>query len=214
MPRRMPELAKQFRVYTEEATELARGTERIRVQGATTPLIRQELSLGRIYLIYEMAFLRIFAQWETFLEASFLRYMCGYSSIAGYRPQLLQPACKELTIAKRILFGPRPYLLWHDPNKIAQRSRDFFSQGRHETVVLSNAVRLQWLASIRHRIAHDQEDAKSKFDIACMNLCGRRFRGGRPGMFLREWTSVNNQKIRWLEAAGEELVNLADQVTA
>lgn len=41
------------------------------------------LTVGRLWLIYEMAFLRLFSLWEGFLEASFLRYMCGYTSVAG-----------------------------------------------------------------------------------------------------------------------------------
>src|SRR5712672_2619521 len=46
----------------------------------TIHILVQPLDLNKLELLYELAYLRFFIQWEVFLEQSFLRYLCGYSS--------------------------------------------------------------------------------------------------------------------------------------
>jgi len=213
MPRQMPALALSFRTQKDEALGLAEAAERIRVSVASSPSLRQELTLNRIHLIYEMSFLRFFALWETFLEESFLRYLCGYVNSNGPQTLLTSGTSKNLHDAKALLFGNRQFLLWHNPKQVTDRCKSYFHRGLHDAVISSSHARLEWFSSIRHRIAHDQDDAKNKFDLACINLCGRRFSASRPGPLLREWTTVGGQRTRWLNAIGNELCDLADQIT-
>jgi|SRR6185436_2138470 len=213
MPRAMPGLAKHLRMQTDEALELAESAERIRVLSSLDVRLGREMSVHRLSLIYELSFLRIFAGWEIFLEESFLRYLCGYASAAGQQIRTGGLYSKTLQDARNALLGGNSFLLWHKPSKVADRSRRFFLFGLHETIVLSNISRLNWFASIRHRIAHDHEDARAQFNGACMNLCGRRFPGARPGKFLRNWTTIGPARARWLSVIGDELCNLASQIT-
>jgi hypothetical protein len=76
----------------------------------------------------------------------------------------------------------------------------------------SSAARLAMFAAIRHRVAHGQDDAKQKFNQATMFLCGRRYRGARPGSFLRDWDTSSQPNRRWLEVISLELANLARQI--
>src|SRR5687768_7078462 len=82
MPRPMPDLAGAFANAADNAISLAVAGERARVlltgtSGATP------LSVQRLELLYELAYLRVFNQWEVFLGESFLRYLCGYTSSLG-----------------------------------------------------------------------------------------------------------------------------------
>ena len=214
MPRIMPGLAEHLRRQTDEALELAESAEKIRVLTDRDARLGREMTIHRLSLIYELSFLRIFAAWETFLEESFIRYLCGYSSAAGQ--QILTGGLrhsKMLRDARHALLGAKAFLLWHNPSTVIDRSRRFFILGLHETIMLSNRSRLNWFSSVRHRIAHDHEDARAQFNSSCMNLCGRRFPGARPGKFLRAWATTGSTRERWLSIIGDELCNLASQIT-
>jgi hypothetical protein len=102
------------------------------------------------------------------------------------------------------------YRLWHNPTQIIARCHGFIVNGYHETVVSSNLARLNHFAAIRHRIAHAQSHARAQFDHATMNLAAKRYKGGRPGKFLRDWESPSR---RWLEGIADELKHLANQIT-
>src|SRR5260221_12742426 len=82
MPRTMPPLAVQFRQRVSEALALARAGDLAAAAPLGAPL-RSEWHVARVELLYELAYLRIFVEWELFLEQTFLRYLCGYVSISG-----------------------------------------------------------------------------------------------------------------------------------
>ena len=77
-------------------------------------------------------------------------------------------------------------------------------------VIASNLSRLEQFAAIRHRIAHAQEHARIQFDLATMSLAAKRYKGARPGRFLRDWESPSR---RWLDAIADELKYLSVQIT-
>jgi hypothetical protein len=79
--------------------------------------------------------------------------------------------------------------------------------------VLSARSSLEVFAAVRHRIAHGQEDARRKFDLATMNLCGKRYRGSRAGKFLRDWDTSTAVSLRWLESMATGLEGLSSQIT-
>jgi len=212
MPRLMPELSKRLRSQTDEALQLAEASERVRIILSAQPKTRNVLSTSQVRLTYEMAYLRIFASWEAFLEDSFIRYLCGYSNSTGQQSIVSGSYFRSLLDARRALLGQQTFVLWHNPKKVAERGKKFFRQGVHETTLMSSLSRLEWFASVRHRIAHNHDDAKRHFDSACMALCGRRFPGGRPGSFLRDTTVLGNARTRWLAIISDELCDLADQI--
>jgi hypothetical protein len=48
---------------------------------------RRGLPFFQVEQIAELAYLRVYASWETFLEESFIRFMCGAPSASGSRPR-------------------------------------------------------------------------------------------------------------------------------
>ncbi|MBA2704374.1 MAG: DUF262 domain-containing protein [Blastocatellia bacterium] len=119
-------------------------------------------------------------------------------------------AYPNLVIAETAVLGSMPFRLWHNPSQIVTRSQGFIVSGLHETIISSNLTRLHQFAAIRHRIAHAQEHARAQFDTATMSLAARRYKGGRPGKFLRDWESPTR---RWLNAISDELKSLSTQIT-
>jgi hypothetical protein len=203
----MPQLASAFRHRVVHSLELAEAGEFAAQSSASA-----EWRPARVELLYELAFLRIFIDWETFLEQTFLRYLCGYRSIHGLYAPISGNYCVSLLGAESLIFGPAGFALWHNPIRVMQRSQQHLTLCPHEVVIQSNYTRLEYFAAVRHRIAHGQDDAKQKFNTATMSLCGRRYRGGRPGSFLRDWDRSVTPNRRWLETLGLELVGLARQI--
>jgi hypothetical protein len=172
------------------------------------------LRFPRIEDTYELAYLKIFVQWEIYLEDCFLRYLCGYSATNGMAP--LRPGgtyYPSLAAATAAMLGSQAYALWHNPTKIIQRCSRFFNNGPIESTINSHSARLAALASVRHRIAHGQDDARLQFDAATMAIVGRRYRGARAGSFLRDLDTSQKSPVRWLESLSSELRRLALQIT-
>lgn len=212
MPRLIKDFHKEIVRRVDDSLSLTRAGERIRAWLVCDETMRNELSAPRLELLYEMAFLRLFIAWETFLEETFLRYLCGFRSSGG-APTLLKPPFRSLDDARSDLFGGREYVSWYDPDKIIKRSRAYITSGTHELVVASNKARLEWFAAVRHRIAHASAFARQEFDSATAGLAGRRYTGARAGRFLRDIAPHTLPPERWLESIGNELGNLAGQIT-
>ena len=219
MPRRMPRFDRQLAHQAQLAIGLVRAGEASRINGGHAG--RTDWTIARLEALHEFAYLRVFAAWETCLEAIFFRSLCGYASGAGQETLLTGPHFPSLAAAETAALaaeGPGfQFLLWHSPWKVITRCRRFIQSGLphchavQETVMASSSTRLSHLSHIRHRIVHDQEDAKRKFDTATQQFSGRTYPASRPGRFLRDWTtSVPRQ--RWLDVAVNELVSLAAQM--
>lgn len=212
MPRRMPLFATTLDQRVQEALKLAEAGELALVTSPRPSLLRSAWNAHRVELLYELAYLRMFIEWEAFLERTFVRYLCGYTSRHGVASPIGGRFKNNLATAEAAVLGGRPFALWHRPSDVIARAQAFFIHSLHETVVASNEPRLVDLAAVRHRIAHGQEDAKRKFDRATMNFTGRRYSGARPGRFLRDWNHSISPTNRWLQSLGGEMVNLAKQI--
>lgn len=186
MPRQMPALASEFSKEVQAAVELARSAEEARTFLSSFSDKRSLLHLSRIELLYELAFLRLFNAWEQFQEEAFIRYLCGYQASHGQDRLVRGTYYPTLSSAKNAVLGNRDYVLWHNPKAVVDRSRKWFVSARHDLVIDSTVGRLEYFAAVRHRIAHAQEHAKKQFDVATTGLIGRRYRGARPGRFLRD----------------------------
>jgi len=211
MGRHLPDLARTFTAEVNESLELVLAVEEARTRLSPVRSQQFRLTTARVQLAYELSYLRSFALWETFLEETFVRYLCGYESASGpERP--VATYCSTLSSARTMVLGSKSYLLWHNPSTVITRAKQYFISGHHETVIDASLSRLNWFAQIRHRVAHEHEDARRKFDGACMALCGRRFKSSRPGALLREWASTPGSRTRWLEVITKELSGLAYQI--
>jgi hypothetical protein len=209
----MPQFAASFRQRAIDALSLATAGDITMNASRFSVHLRHEWPVSRVELLYELAYVRLFVEWEYFLEETLLRYLYGYQSAHGIcTPIQGATHFRALSQAKIALLGSRQFLLWHNPVTVTQRARAFLSNGFHETVIASNTARLILFADIRHRVVHAQDDAKQKFDHATMQIAGTRYRGARPGRFLRDWNSTTTPPKRWLEVLGLELVGLAQQI--
>jgi hypothetical protein len=182
------------------------------------PTIRKEWSVGNLEALHELAYLRAFAAWEAFLEAVFYRFLCGYTSTAGQETLVSGNYYPSLTAAEVAVLGPKKtYLLWHSPRVVIARCQQYIRSGkgfpaRQETVLASHVARLDSFAATRHRIVHDQADARRKFDAATLHIAGRTYPASRPGRFLRDWDHSTLPPKRWLDVAIDELAALAGQI--
>lgn len=165
--------------------------------------------------VYEAAYLLIFCAWENLLEESFIRFICSYQNKAGR--QTLAPTKTfqgNLISGRAALFGSQSFLLWHSPNYSIRRSKIWFINGKHETVITSALADLEDFAAIRHYIAHRNSDCAAQFDTAARRLSGSGVLGTRAGRFLRQTTvdSLTGAKIRWIDRIYSDLDAYAKQI--
>jgi hypothetical protein len=214
VPQPMPPLSTKFRAAVAKALALAYAAELTMTSSPSGSPIRKQWHVVRVELLYELAYLKLFIEWEWFLEQSLLRYMCGcvshcYSPIAA---AALGAFCSSIASATKTVLVGRSYALWHNPKLVSDRARQWLSNCPHETVIISQKSTLENFAAVRHRIAHGQSDAKAKFDSATMALAGRRYRGSSAGRFLRDWDTSTSPQVRQLETLGNALAGLAGQI--
>lgn len=208
----MPPLATDLSRRISEVIAVAHAGEVARTASGVGSPAWRALHTSRLELLYEIALLKAFVEWENFLEASFYRYMCGFQSRFGQANPVTGTFASSLSAAEAAVLGGNAYVLWHSPSIVLKRSKKFMVMCRHESVFASNLARLQDIAALRHRIAHGQEDARRNFDAAAMNLTGRRYPGSRAGRLLRDWDRSSTPATRWIEVISGELMSLAGQI--
>ena len=168
-----------------------------------------------------MAFLRVFIEWETFLEESFIRFLCGYESSLGPAALTVHPF-RTLSDARTDVLGGQDFVSWQRTSTIIKRCQKYMlpvtlgttpSNSFHEKIVASNQARLDAFATIRNRVAHKSSYAKEQFRNTTMQLAGRRYSAASPGRFLRDWVERSVPRQRWLQLIALELCALASQIT-
>jgi hypothetical protein len=206
-------LAAQFRQSVNDAIDLAQIGETAKAEALRTSQTFRNLHPVRLEALYELAYLRIFVSWEVFIEEAFLRYLCGYHSSRGITPTLIQGVSfsTSLATAEARILGNQAYVLWHNPQRVVARASTYFQISEIGTTVASYQADLENLAAVRHRISHGQDDARNKFDAATIALAAKRYRGSRPGAFLRDFAS-HAPPVRWLEKLGNDLIAVAGQI--
>src|SRR5437867_174062 len=121
MPRHMPRFDLGLLAQAQLAIGIARAGEIVR---ATAGLVgRTQWTISRLEALYELAYLRVFAAWETCLESLLCRSLCGYASSAGQEtlvPGVLPagvagPYFPTLAAAEKFVLGTAPFKLWHNP---------------------------------------------------------------------------------------------------
>lgn len=218
MPRRMPRFDRQLGevLSTSKAIVLAGEIAHFSVETR----VRKEWTATRLEALYELAYLRVFAAWETYLEAIFYRTLCGYASAAGqetlstavsYYPSIAAAEAAVLAIMRK------PFLLWHNPRAVVHRCQGFISSAPGcpavmENTINSNLPRLECFSHTRHRVVHDQNDAKQKFNAATFTLVGKTYQASRPGKFLRDWDTSAPVRRRWIDTIASELLAMTSQL--
>jgi len=186
---------------------------------------RADWTPKKIEFLYELAFLRLFSSWETVLESIFLRSLCGFASRSGRETLGVGSYYRSLALAETAVLQSesrgnhvRTYMLWHSASVIISRCQKHINPrgvgicGIQEGVIASNQSRLDAWAAVRHRIVHEQSDAKARFDNASRMFSGRSYPNSRPGKFLMAIDTNSTPQRKWLETAIAELTGLAGQM--
>ena len=146
----------------------------------------QNLGIPRIQLeiIVEMAFLRIFVAWESFLEESFIRYAVGAASPSGYTSNaLIHP--QNIGHALELVLSGRDYVPWNSASEVTRRSALYFQDGEpYRSALETAATELDEMNTIRNRITHKSINSKSNFNAFIRRKFGHGVRGMTPGRFL------------------------------
>ncbi|HDR9796678.1 TPA: hypothetical protein QDC59_000211 [Burkholderia cenocepacia] len=213
MPRKLDPICDSFSADVTKALELSSAAELVRIAAPAGSQGRRQFNYNKLEAIYELTYLRIFALWERFLEDTFHRLLCGYTT--GGNVIVMAPnQNRALTLAaagQQVLNG-RQYVLWHNPDVVINRSKAFFISAPHEFVTSSALASIKQLADLRHHIAHATPDTLQKYHQATMTLAGARYRNS-VGRFLRTMTvdPVTNVQVRWLHVLVDQLVSLSQQ---
>jgi hypothetical protein len=213
MPRTLVPICHTFSADVMKALELSSAAELVRISAPAGSQGRKLFNHSKLEAIYELSYLRVFALWERFLEDSFHRLLCGYTS--GGSAIAMAPAqtrASTLSNAALQVLNGKAYVLWHNPTIVIKRSKIFLVAAPHEFVTSSAFASISSLADIRHHVAHATADTQQKYHQATMSMAGARF-GNTAGRFLRSTTvdPITGVQTRWLHVLADQLVSLSQQ---
>jgi hypothetical protein len=132
----------------------------------------------------ESAYLLVFAAWESFLEDTFLAYMCSGQTVRGYHPECFVK-CKDAEHAKKLLRGDRRFVRWTFPSETKERAGLWFKGGEpYDSALGVVSNQLDSMRLVRNGIAHDSSDAREGFRGAVRAILGYVPRRLTPGSWL------------------------------
>jgi hypothetical protein len=155
---------------------------------SSTNLISKVRDFGipriQLEMVAEMAFLRIFVAWESFLEESFIRYAVGATSPSGYTPSVLSRS-QNISHALELVSLGRDYAHWNSASEVIRRAALYFQDGEPYRSALELAsMELDEMNTIRNRITHKSAHSKRQFNAFIRRKFGHGIRGMTPGRFL------------------------------
>jgi len=193
------------------------GRFRTEVSNATKLLDKIENNPGVLHqpqvdFVFELAFLKMFIAWEQFLENTFVRYMCGASSLSGKKPIRIV-SVRHLDDALRVIYGGRPYAGWTSVEVVVDRANSFFASGEpYATPLHSAAVELSDMKRIRNHIVHHSNKSGEDFTKLLVNTYGFRPQGMTAGRFLRRPLNVHGTQR--IQEYAKTLASLAQMTTS
>ncbi|MGC8622216.1 MAG: hypothetical protein ACP5U0_09905 [Caldisphaera sp.] len=112
----------------------------------------------------EYSFLKVYIEWETFLEDSFFSYLLGRKAKSGYKMKCyVKP--KDLDHAKKII-ASKPTNKYESWNyiEVDKRADLFFKENRYSMAFSNTKQWLEGMTKIRNHIAHRSEKTKNEFE--------------------------------------------------
>jgi hypothetical protein len=172
------------------------------------------LPFFQIELFAELSFLRMYVSWESFLEESFSRFLCGARTISGTRPaSCARP--RSIDHAKSLLIGLERggrYADWSKRDTVVTRAQLFFRHGAPFAGPLTAAARdLDDMRLIRDCIAHRSRTAKDNLAKLVHRRTGAAHKYS-PGRFLLK--TVTGTPATYLELFSRTLSLTAHQISA
>ena len=154
---------------------------------ATLPTLK---GLSRHY-IAELTIVRIFALFESVVEESACRLVCGATYSDGTPPQLLRPrptrgVFRALDAMRHYnRNNPRVYLRWNKPADIRANLDMLLPPSEHFITTLHGHGKLiADLRKVRNHIAHANQGTRTKFQQVVVNYYGAKVSSLTPGKML------------------------------
>ncbi len=141
--------------------------------------------------IAALCLLRLALSWESFVEDSFLRYLCGAASLQNAVPQNTGARSPSIGDAFKLLAGPNNYLAWPAAEITNRANQHFLAGGPYASAVGAASGILSEIQVVRNRMAHRSEFSKNRFTAVVRAHVGHVPRGTTPGRFLRMTTPVS-----------------------
>lgn len=121
----------------------------------------------------ELAFLRAFLAWETFLEESFILYLLGQKPPRGRAPRRYAFPPNRRAAVEWVLPEHRDYAEWGVAADVRNRAERFFRGGRPFASVLRSMQNLlDDTRTIRNAVAHESTSALQKFEKLARSKLG------------------------------------------
>lgn len=177
--------------------------------GGRCPFITQR----RRDSLAELAFLRAFLAWETFLEESFSLYLAGQKPPCGRTPiRYAFPPNLRIAMEWMIPEG-RGYAKWTSAREVSARAERFFRDGRPFAPALrSQGAALEETRIIRNAIAHESISARQKFETLVRTKLGTLPSGLTVGGFFGMTLPGTTPPISFLESYFTKIEHLAKQI--
>lgn len=196
---------------------LASFQEDVRKCGALLVAVRSSgFPFFQVELFAELSFLRMYVSWETFLEESFSRFLCGARGVSGSRPiSCARP--RSIDHAKNLLIGLERgaggrFADWSRRDTVVSRAELFFRDGVPFAGPLKAIARdLDDMRSIRDCIAHRSRPAKEALAKLVLRRTGAAHKYS-PGRFLLK-TAIGSPDT-YLDSFSHTLALTASQISA
>jgi hypothetical protein len=159
----------------------------------------------------ELAYLRAFLAWESFLEESFILYMLGKKPPrgSGARRYALPP---NRQLAHEFAAEGAAYARWEAP-KVTARANKFFENGYPFTPALAgHQAALEQATTIRNAIAHGTANTQLKFEKLARDKLGSLPSGMTVGVFLDTAIPNESPPRSFFEFYLEEIEAIANRI--
>jgi hypothetical protein len=148
----------------------------------------------------ELAFLRAFLAWETFLEGSFILYLTGQQAPRGRAVRRYSFPPNRKVATDWLLPEGRNYSDWTVAATVSSRAERHFTSGHPFAAVLrENRNILDEARIIRNAIAHDSSAAQEKFENMARSKLGALPADLTVGRFLATTMPSTAPPISFLE---------------
>lgn len=134
---------------------------------------RAMISRQRRDSMIELAFLRSFLAWESFLEETFVLYLAGHKAPKGRAPSRYAFPPNLAVAMEWVVPEGQEYATWTVASRVAQRAERFFRNGEpYAPLLRRNQSILDESRTLRNAIAHASASTQLKFETLVRHKIG------------------------------------------
>lgn len=123
---------------------------------------------------FDIALLKIWVQFENFVSDLFVNYSIGVSSERSYFPERKLEFENEEHLNAFLKEGNKKYIEYFD--KISNLSKHIFVDNPFDVMLATDYYNIvEQIKTIRNYVAHESNEAKSKFINKCLSGNGNKF---------------------------------------